>query len=302
LKVLITGCAGFIGFYVASKLLDGGFDVECIDNLSRGSERRVKILQGRGMKFLLRDVRDVDVVRADAVIHLAALTSVEESWRFPELYHDVNGSGTLRLLQASRRGNVRRFIYASSAAVYGNPVKIPIDEDHPTRPLSPYGASKLAGEAYVNAFGRLMDVVILRLFNVYGYGQNPSYAGVVLRFVESALRGGKPLIYGDGLQTRDFVHVEDVANAFLWALNVEPGIYNIGSGHEVSVLQLLSIVEEVTGRKLEPVFSEPRPGDIKRSCADISRAVSRGWKPVIDLRSGIRRLYESMLRELGEPG
>ena len=292
MRVLVTGCAGFIGYFVARRLVERGYKVLCFDDLSRGSLRRVEELVGLGLVFERRDVRSVERVEADVVMHLAALVSVEESWERPELYHDVNAGGTLRMVLASVKSGVRRFIYASSAAVYGEPIYTPIDENHPTRPINPYGASKLAGEAYVHAYSSRMEVVVLRLFNVYGPGQNPAYAGVITRFVERAVRGEPPIIYGDGAQTRDFVHVEDVARAFEWAITAPPDTYNIGTGRPTRIRDLAEMVVKAFNLGKPPIYAPPRPGDIRHSTANIEKAATRGWKPT-------KQLNQNEIRNIG---
>lgn len=291
--VAVTGCAGFIGFHAARRLLERGYRVLCIDDLSRGDPARVEELKRAGAVVEIADVRELELLEAGAVVHAAALISVEESWEKPLLYHEVNAAGTLRTLLAALRAGARRFVYVSSAAVYGEPAKLPIPEDHPTRPISPYGASKLAGEKYVEVYSGRLRAVVLRLFNVYGPGQNREYAGVVAKFLERAKAGLPPIIFGDGEQTRDFVHVEDVAAAVEWALAVEPGVYNIGTGTPTRIRDLAKLVMEIYGVGGEPIYAPPRPGDIRHSYADIGRAMARGWRPRVRLEEGLRGLARS---------
>jgi UDP-glucose 4-epimerase len=230
----------------------------------------------------------------DAVVHLAALIDVAESVEKPELYLDVNVNGTFNVTRASR--NVSAFIFASTCAVYGEPVRIPIGEDHPLSPKSPYAATKIAGEAFVQAYGNLYGYrpVILRFFNVYGPRQSKAYAGVITEFVKRATSGEPPIIFGDGEQTRDFVHVKDVAKAIIKALETDnaSGIYNIGSGVAITINDLAHLILKLAGKEnVEPIHEPPRPGDIKHSQANINRAKKElGYNPSVSLEEGIREI------------
>jgi len=277
-----------------------------LDDFSRGSESNLKGLEGKA-RVVRGDVRDPSAVEkaardVEGVVHLAALIDVAESVEKPDLYFDVNVRGTLNVLESVRSAEV--FVFASSAAVYGNPVKLPIAEDHPLRPLSPYGATKVAGEALVHAYAdaRGFRPVVLRLFNVYGPKQSRAYAGVVTEFLRRALKGEPPLIYGDGAQSRDFVFVDDAVEYFVRALRMENvrGVYNVGSGKAVSVLELAELVAKVLGKpELKPVHAPPRPGDIKHSVADISRAVRDfGYRPKVALEEGLKVMAETFAAEL----
>jgi UDP-glucose 4-epimerase len=183
-----------------------------------------------------------------------------------------------------------RLIHISSAAVYGEPQRLPIDEGHPMRPLSPYGLSKLAGEQMTQMLAP--GAAVLRLFNVYGPGQTGTYAGVISKFVERAKRGLPPVIYGDGTQTRDFIHVADVARLVEVVLDRgAAGVYNVGTGRAVSIRELAAIVMRLAGLGGEPLYAPPRPGDIKHSAADVSKAKSLGWQPQMPLEEGLRELW-----------
>lgn len=273
-----------------------GHEVIVLDNLSTGSLENLGDLTG-SVEVLKGDVRDSAAVEAvarsaEGVVHLAALVDVAESLEKPRLYFDVNVLGTLNVLEAARRAEV--VVFASSAAVYGDPVRLPIDEEHPLRPLSPYGASKVAGEALVTAYAhnRGFRPVVLRLFNVYGPRQSRAYAGVVAEFIKRVQRGEPPVIYGDGTQTRDLVFISDVVEYFARALASErvAGVYNIGSGKPTSVLELAETVARALGRPdLRPLHAPPRPGDIKHSVASIARAVRDfGYEPAVPLEEGVR--------------
>ena len=255
MRVLVTGGAGFIGSHLVKALVSRGFSVRVLDDLSRGSLRSLDPVLD-SIEFVRGDVRDGGVVAGlvrgvDVVVHLAALVDAFESLGNPRLYSDVNVGGTLNLCMAS--GNVKTFVYASSAAVYGEPVEVPIREDHPLNPINPYGASKVASEAYVKAYSNIHGYrpVILRIFNVYRPGQTKSYAGVIEEF-RRRLTSGKPLlIHGDGLQKRDFISVWDVVEAVVKAIEVEEeqGVYNIRSGKAVTIRELAELMARIAGRK-----------------------------------------------------
>ena len=304
MRVLVTGVAGFIGSHLCLSLLSRGFEVWGLDNFSRGDRGRVKELEEIGLKFVRVDIRDHDEIekvlqeiRPVGVAHLAALISVPESFEKPNLYMAVNVEGTRNLVSAANEVGVERFVYASSAAVYGNPVRLPIDEDHPTKPISPYGESKLLGEKCVlNEFRG--SAFSLRLFNVYGRGQSPEYAGVITKFLERVSHGEPPIIYGDGEQTRDFIYVGDVTDAFIQALtsNLQGTyIFNVGTGNAVTINQLAKIIIKLAGLNIEPIHADPRPGDIRHSYADISKIKNiLGWQPKTSLEEGLRYLVENL--------
>jgi len=299
LRVLVTGGAGFIGSHLVRELVSLGYEVRVLDNLSRGSLENLGNALG-SVELVLGDVRDPEVTAraltgVDAVVHLAALIDVEESIRLPELYTEVNLVGTLNLVRASRR--LDTFVFSSSASVYGDPVKVPIPETHPLSPKSPYAASKAAAELYIKTYSNLYGFryVILRLFNVYGPRQSRFYSGVVVEFVRRALRGEPPVIYGDGEQTRDFVYVSDVVKAIVTVLKTKvSGVYNIGSGKPTRIIDLAYTVLRVVGAEnLRPEFREARPGDVKHSVADISKATRElGFRPTVNLEAGLRLLAD----------
>jgi UDP-glucose 4-epimerase len=294
LVIVVTGGSGFIGTHVCTLLLEKGYRVRIIDIAPPQF--------GISAEFVRASVLDsIRLQRmflgAEAVIHLAALVDVQASIKDPFADFQVNVEGTVNVLEAARRAAVKKVIYASSAAVYGNPVQIPINEQHPASPVSPYGLSKLSAERYVLLYNLLygMQNVALRLFNVYGTGQSPysPYSGVVTKFASSLLSGKQPTIFGDGKQTRDFVHVSDAAGAFLLALN-SGGFstpINIASGKETSILELFGKMRSISGREVEPAFAQAKEGEIKRSVADISLAQKLlGFQPKVMLEDGLRSI------------
>jgi UDP-glucose 4-epimerase len=248
----------------------------------------------------------MDLVKdVDAVLHHAALVSITESIRNPILVNDVNVNGTLNLLKASVDSRVRRFIYASSAAVYGNPEALPVKENCSLKPISPYGASKLAAENYVNVFNQVfgIETVCLRYFNVYGPRQAfGDYAGVITKFVNSLAKDLPLVIFGDGKQTRDFVHVQDVVEANILALDnkeVSGETFNVGTGVATTLNQLATMLLRAANKNsLKLRHTEPRRGDIQSSVADISEARKRlSYKPIIQLKSGLEELVKLGLRK-----
>ena len=297
MRVLVTGGAGFIGGHVALSLAERGYEVVVLDNLERPSSLLLARLREAGLPVLVGDVRSFhDCGGYDVVVHAAAYIDVAESVEKPVEYLENNAVATARVAKACA-GSGALLVYMSSAAVYGEPESLPLREDHPTRPISPYGLSKLVGEQVLQVFARTYGLryVALRLFNVYGPGQSSAYAGVVSRFVERAARGLPPVIYGDGLQTRDFVHVRDVARAV--HLCVERGVVNevlnVATGRPTTILELARLVCRLAGIGAEPLFEKPRPGDIRHSYADISKAESLlGYKPTVSLEEGLRELLD----------
>lgn len=301
MKVLVTGGAGFIGHNLAIRLKEKGFKVQVMDSFERSTELAVKRLREADVPVTKVKIRNIGEVKnilgdVDVVVHAAAYIDVAESMEKPLLYLDNNVLGTASIVKASLDAGIHLFVYLSSAAVYGNPVKLPIDEDHPVTPLSPYGLSKLMGEDAVKFFSRYgLKHVILRLFNVYGPGQKAEYAGVITRFLEKASEKLPPVIYGDGEQTRDFIYVDEVAKAVELTIKTSHvnEIFNIGSGNPVKVRDLAKLVMRLFKIKGEPVYGEQRIGDIEYSCADIAKAKSLlGFEPKIGLEEGLKKLVQ----------
>jgi len=295
--VLITGGAGFIGSHLADALVANN-DVIVLDDLSSGSRENVP----DEATFVEGDVRDEDVVAdvtdgVDLIFHEAAVVSVEQSIDEPESCHDVNFDGTLRLLEAARRQDAR-LVFASSAAIYGDPTTLPITESEPADPRSPYGIDKCGADQYVRTYHDLYDLetVALRYFNVYGPRQTASdYSGVISIFREQAQAGDPITVDGDGTQTRDFVHVRDVVQANLRAATTEHvgAAYNVGTGEETSIRTLAETIRETVDTDSSIVHGEPRPGDIERSRADVTKARQRlGYEPDVSLADGLATLFD----------
>ena len=280
-NILVSGGSGFIGYHLVKKLLHLDCKVTVIDNTTERNERYSFDPLGKKVVFYEEDTRDMeavlDIVRheeIDTCIHLAAKISVAESMRNPFETMDVNVNGTLSILNACAANKVENFVFASSAAVYGEPRSVPIPESHILNPSSPYGASKVAGEALVTSFqnsGKIPNAIVLRFFNVFGPGQSSDYAGVITRFADRLSRGLPPIIFGDGHQTRDFIHVDDIANAIIHAVKAKiSGIYNLGTGIPLSLNDLARMMAITFNLKIEPIHVDPQPGDVRYSCADIS--------------------------------
>lgn len=303
-KVVVTGGAGFIGSHIVDRLLNEGLEVTVIDNLLTGRLENVSHHEGRKDFHLIRgDIRDLDVIgnavkEADAIFHEAALVSVTRSVENPTLTNGINVAGTLTLLKSSMDSDVKRFIYASSSSVYGEAKTLPKHEELACQPISPYAVSKLAAENYVKVFHQVygLETVGLRYFNVYGPRQTYGpYSGVITIFINRLLTGQQPIIYGDGEQTRDFTNVQDVVEANMLALVKKKAaghVFNIATGVVTSVNELARMLLDITGRRgLEPAYVNPRPGDIKHSYADISKANEiLGYRPKIALREGLVKL------------
>jgi len=302
--ILVTGGAGFIGSHTVDALLSLGIRVWVLDDLSTSSRHNLKNWRGHhGLKFKLGSVTNYSTVetiakRVDAIIHLAAILSPAISLKKPELTNAANVLGTLNLLKAAADNHVQRFVFASSAAIYGNTNVTKISEAAPLRPISPYGVSKLAAEKYCEVYHTIhgLSTVSLRYFNVYGQRQradNP-YSGVIAIFARKLMAGRRTTITGNGLQSRDFVHVSDVVNSNLLALTTEKGVgksYNIGTGRATSIKRLHSILAHLAGTKSKAIFAPARVGDIVRSCASIENAQRElGYAPRTELEEGLKQL------------
>jgi nucleoside-diphosphate-sugar epimerase len=299
-RYLVTGGAGFIGSHIAEALVKRGDEVRVLDNLSTGRMENLAGIAGR-FEFVKGDIRDLETCRraaegVAAVFHEAALASVARSVEDPLLANAVNVTGTLNLLVAAHAAGARSFVLASSSAVYGDDPALPKVEGGEGRPVSPYGAGKLIGEKYAQTFHVLhgMNTVSLRYFNVFGPRQDPAseYSAVIPLFVTKVLRGERPTIFGDGEQSRDFIHVDDVVRANLLAAGSEAAAgesFNVACGVGTTVNGLLAAVNEALGAAVEPRYAPPRPGDILHSTADIAKARRLiGFTPGLSFRDGLR--------------
>jgi UDP-glucose 4-epimerase len=296
-KVLVTGGAGFIGSNLAKLLLDEGREVTIYDNLSSGYPQNVAALPQA--RFMEGDVRDsgrlVEAMRdADTVFHLAASVGNTRSIEHPIDDSEINLIGTLRVLEAARELNVRKVVFSSSAGIFGELKHLPIREDHPVDPDSPYGVSKLAAEKMCLAYAKLyeLEAVCLRYFNVYGINQRyDAYGNVIPIFAHRMLRGETVKVFGDGEQTRDFVNVLDVAYANLLAAGARgvSGAFNVASGTTITINQLVELMSETGGITSLIEHGPPRKGDVRHSRADISAArESFGFEPTVELNQGLR--------------
>ena len=301
---LVTGGAGFIGSHLVELLMRKGFSVRVLDNLSTGRLENIREhLNDPQFRFVRGDIRDRQSVEeairgVQAVFHLAAITSVPYSVKHPEITRQVNVEGTRKLLEACLRGGAERFIFVSSCAVYGEPEYLPVDEGHPTRPVSPYAESKLEAENLCREFQERygLRTTVIRPFNVYGPGmRNDQYGGVIARFIERLRLGKPPVIYGDGEQTRDFVHVEDAVRAMVLALESRKAVgrtFNVATGAPTSINRLAQLLIELHGADgIEAKHRKARAGDVRYSYADIQEARDvLGFEPRISLKEGLSAL------------
>jgi len=305
-KALVTGGAGFIGSHLVDCLLDDRFEVSVLDNVSTGRMENLAHHKNRkGFHFVKGDVRDFELVKkavtdVDVVFHEAALVSVTRSVENPVLTNDMNVTGTLNLLKACSDAGVKRFIHASSSSVYGEIETLPKREDLETQPISPYAVSKLAAENYVKVFYEVygLETVCLRYFNVYGPRQTYGpYSGVITIFLKRLMDNQPPIIYGDGEQTRDFTNVQDVVEVNMLAMKNKSAtgeVFNTATGVATTINHLATLLLQIMDKtNLKPIYKNPRPGDIRQSYADISKArKTLGYEPKVALRDGLEKLVE----------
>lgn len=305
MKYLVTGGAGFIGSNLTETLLNLGENVIVLDNLSTGKLSSIEpFMENIRFTFIKGSITDPEMcVRAcegvDYVLHQAAFVSVPGSIKDPKGTNETNVNGTITIINAAKNTGVKRIVWASSSAVYGNSEVLPNVETMPLCPLSPYAASKVAVERYTRSFGEDygMSVIGLRYFNVFGKNQDPSspYAAVIPLFVSGLLKGEQITIFGDGEQTRDFVFVDNVVHANIKAATqlrteVSGCSFNIGSGKRISINKLFTMIAEELKSNLKPVYTLPRPGDVKDSLADIHAACRAfGYEPEIDVKEGLKK-------------
>lgn len=311
---LVTGGAGFIGSHIATRLVEDGHRVRIYDNLSTGKLQNIAHLKDR-VEFMHADLTDAAELRraaagVDVIFHQGALASVPLSVKHPLGTHEACATGTLNVLEAARVEGVRRVVYAGSSSAYGNDPEMPKRESQRPEVLSPYAAAKLAAELYCQAFSETygLETVRLRYFNVFGPRQDPKspYSAVIPLFIDALIHGRRPTIYGDGLQSRDFVYVENVVQANLKAAST-PGVsgrvYNVGCGQSLTLLDLMDAICSALECENNPIFAEERAGDIKHSWADISAARNElGYDPQVDVVEGLRRTVEYYARQMESSG
>lgn len=309
-RVLVTGCAGFIGSNLSEELVNRGWKVFGVDNLMAGFKKNIEHLEeDDNFEFIWADIRDRDKIdqiikqkKITHIAHQAARGSVPKSVKNPILTHEINTNGTLNILWSAKQNNVKRVVCAISSSVYGDTPTLPKVESMPYSPLSPYAITKVAKEMYCKTFFDLygLETIGLRYFNVYGRRQDPEgdYAAVIPRWVSKAFKDENLPINGDGMQTRDFTYIEDVVSANILALECENEKafgkgFNVGYSGKIDILTLAKNIIKVTGSKSEIAFGEPRKGDIQDSYADISLAEDLlGYKPKTDIESGLRKTIE----------
>ncbi|PLW80179.1 dTDP-glucose 4,6-dehydratase [Candidatus Woesearchaeota archaeon] len=282
-KILVTGGAGFIGSHIVDHFISKGDEVVVFDNLSSGNEENIN----SDAWFFSGDVRDKDALDVamegvDYVFHEAALVSVPKSFENPAECLNINVEGTRNVFESALKNNVKKVVIASSAAVYGDNPNLPLKENEDLKPMSPYAESKLKDEELAKEYSsKSLPVVALRYFNVYGPRQDPSspYSGVISIFMDKVSKGEDIVIFGDGLQTRDFINVKDVVKANVLALELESGEYNVATGTEVTIKELAEKVIEKAGSNSKIIFKEARQGDIRKSIANIDKISSFGFDP-----------------------
>jgi nucleoside-diphosphate-sugar epimerase len=298
---LVTGVAGFIGHHLAEALLKAGWKVRGVDDLSRGRRHWIEQL-GQSIDFHETSVCDPAAMQravegVDVIFHEAAWAGVPQSLNQPLEYHQNNATGTLILLEAARQARTPRFIYAASSSAYGNPPSLPVREDMTPQPISPYAAAKYAGELYVAMCATLhgMQTIRLRYFNVFGPGQDPrsQYAAAIPKIVTRLLRNERPIIYGDGEQTRDFCFIENVIRANLLAADapkISGEVINIACGNSISLNKIVNLANQLLGTNLAPEYQPARVSDVRHSWADVSLAEKIiGYRPIVQFEEGLRR-------------
>jgi UDP-N-acetylglucosamine/UDP-N-acetyl-alpha-D-glucosaminouronate 4-epimerase len=303
-RVLVTGGGGFIGSNLVERLLAEGFEVRVLDNFATGRRENLRPWL-EDIDLVEGDIQSYERVHnatrgCDVVFHQAALPSVPRSIQDPLTSSAVNVTGTLNVLLAARDERVRRVVFASSSSLYGANPELPKRETMPTVPIAPYAVSKLAAENYCRAFWNVyrLETVSLRYFNVFGPRQDPlsQYAAVLPRFITAALEGERPTIYGDGEQSRDFTYIDNAVEANLLAARadgVAGEVFNIACGENVSLNAIIGEIRSLTGIEVDPLYSDPRPGDVRHSLADISRArEALGYEPAVAVREGIARVID----------
>lgn len=305
-KFLVTGGAGFIGSNIVKTLLEKGAKVQVLDNFATGKRENIKpFLENKNFKLIEGDIRDFSIVKEavegiDYILHQGALPSVLRSIEDPITTNSVNILGTLNVLEAAKEAGVKRVVYASSSSIYGDSKVLPKKEDMAPNPVSPYSLSKYVGERYCQIYYQIygLETVCLRYFNVFGPNQDPTsqYSAAIAKFIYLMKKNERPVIYGDGLQSRDFTFVENVVEANMLACEaneVVGEVFNIACGKSLTILQLVDFINKILGKNIKPIFTKPRPGDIRQSLASIEKArIKLGYKPKIDFEQGLKKLIQ----------
>ena len=300
MKYVVTGGAGFIGSYITKKLVERGDTITVIDNMNTGKEKNLESIRDK-INFIKGDILDMDLLEGmtkdiDGVFHQAALASVQDSFDEPDKYHNVNVNGTENILKLSKKYGFK-VVYASSSSVYGNPIKIPIEESDEKNPINPYAETKLKKEELAIKYSEMgVSVIGLRYFNVFGKGQSKEYAGVLKLFLERIRDKLPPKINGDGTQFRDFVYVEDVVNANIMSMNsdVNHAFFNVGTNTTITILDLAKTIIKSSGLNLEPIFGPALEGDVQKTKANIDLIKEKiGWKPTIVLEEWINEIIST---------
>lgn len=306
---LVTGGAGFIGSHIAERLLRDGHFVRVLDNFSSGKRQNLDFAHNAILntqyELIEGDIRDKQTCDnackgVDYVFHQAALRSVPKSLEIPFEFNEVNINGTLNLLGASLNNKAQRFVLASSSSIYGETESFPEKEDDPPKLISPYALTKLAGEYYCRVFSHNygLETVSLRYFNVYGPRQalDDEYAVVIPKFITSILANLSPPVHGTGRQSRDFTYIDNVVEANILSANtsgIKCEVFNVACGKDESILDLVNTLNKIMDKSIKPVFTPPRPGDVLRTCADISKIKMKlGYEPKVDFEEGLRRTVE----------
>ncbi|NPE27585.1 NAD-dependent epimerase/dehydratase family protein [Methanococcoides sp. SA1] len=296
-RILITGGLGQVGSYLVDRFHEDN-EVTVLDNYSSTTRENVPDNVSVIKTDIKEDVSEY-IQNTDVIIHTAAQISVVRSMNEPFFDAQNNIMGTLNLLEEARNSNIERFVYFSSAATYGNPLEVPIPETHPQEPLSPYGASKLAGEKYCIMYNKAygLPTTCIRPFNIYSPRQDPSnpYSGVISKFMDKVSGGDAPIIFGDGEQTRDFIYVQDIVDLVELMISKKTAIgesFNAATGNSTTINELSEIIIDIFGKDVKAEHKEPVAGDIKHSVADISKAEKLGFSPKVDLRKGLEQFLE----------
>ena len=300
MKYVVTGGAGFIGSHLTEKLIKQGDVVTVLDNLNTGKEKNIETVKEK-IEFVKGSILDTKLLEEitkdmDGVFHQAALASVQDSFTKPDEYYDINVNGTENIFKLSKKYGFK-IVYASSSSVYGNPIRIPIKESDDKNPINPYAETKLKGEELAIQYSKMgVNVIALRYFNVFGKRQSKEYAGVIKLFLERIRNKLAPKINGDGTQSRDFVHVDDVVNANIMSMNndVAHEFFNVGTNSSITVLDLAKTVIEASGLDVEPIFGPALDGDVPKSMANVDLIEQKiGWKPSSVLVDWLKEIFSS---------